>query len=371
MKNFIASKWTLAVALILFLSSTYFITDLSKWTINQYYKFINHPSTFDVSTTGQIGDTIGGTTGPFIALFAGFLTFIAFWAQLKANIQVQQQFKIQQFESQYFEMIRLHKENISEMKITGYSYLKSTTKNSNDTLNETVTETQIERIVEGRKTFVSMVKELNACLSFCRNIGDSLQVPDDIILKIGYRFFFFGSFSQLIREDKFKLFIKECRAELKKVRLEHKETFSGKNDFILNSEKIDLHIKYAPFTGHESRLAHYYRHLFSTVKFVVRKEKEKLFDYKQSREYLKILRAQMSNDEQILLYHNYISGIGEEWESKENLFLSKYRMLHNLPIDRVKHVEKPRKHFSKQIIEIAKILKDRYDPMFEWGDYEN
>ncbi|MDN3694270.1 putative phage abortive infection protein [Chryseobacterium tructae] len=369
MKNLIASKWVLFLAFILFLSSTYFITDLSKWTINQYYKFINHPTNFDVSTTGQIGDTIRGTTGPFIALLAGFLTFIAFWVQFKANIQVQQQFKIQQFESQYFEMIRLHKENISEMRITGYSYLMSTTHNSCDTLNETITKTQIERVVEGRKTFVSMVKELNACLSFCKDIGDSLQVPDDIILKIGYRFFFFGSFSQLIKEDEYKIFIKECRAQLKNVRKEHKETFGGKKDFDLNSGKIDLHIKYAPFTGHESRLVHYYRHLFSTVKFVVKNEKEKLFDYDQSREYLKILRAQMSNDEQILLYHNYISGIGEDWESEENLFLSKYRMLHNLPIDRVKHVEKPRKHFAKKIISIAKKSNSKSDPMFEWADY--
>ena len=77
----------------------------------------------------------------------------------------------------------------------------------------------------------------------------------------------------------------------------------------------------------------------------------------------------MSNDEQILLYHNYISGIGEDWESEENLFLSKYRMLHNLPIDRVKHVEKPRKHFAKKIISIAKKSNSKSDPMFEWGDY--
>ncbi|QIG88178.1 hypothetical protein G6R40_00235 [Chryseobacterium sp. POL2] len=142
----------------------------------------------------------------------------------------------------------------------------STTHNSCDTLNETITKTQIERVVEGRKTFVSMVKELNACLSFCKDMGDSLQVPNDIILKIGYRFFFFGSFSQLINEDEYKIFIKECRAKLKDERKEHKETFGGKKDFDLNSGKIDLHIKYAPFTGHESRLAHYYRHLYTNVR---------------------------------------------------------------------------------------------------------
>ncbi|REC62525.1 hypothetical protein DRF65_10570 [Chryseobacterium pennae] len=370
MKNFFASKWALIITFLIFLSIGYFITVLSNWMLFQYYKYINHPTTFDVSTTGQIGDTIGGTTGPFIALIAGFLTFIAFWAQLRANNQVQEQFKIQQFESQYFEMIKLHKENISEMKITGYSYLTSTTRDTCDNLNETITKTQIERIVDGRKTFVSMVKELNACLSFCKIIGSTLQVPEDKVLQIGYKLFFFGSFSKLVKEDKYEIFIQKCKDQLKEIRREHKESFGEKNEFTTGpdkSNKIELHIKYAPFTGHESRLAHYYRHLFSTVKFVVKKEKEGLFNYKQSREYLKILRAQMSNDEQLLLYHNYISGIGEDWEKKENLFLSKYRMLHNLPIDRVRHIQNPRLHFAKEIINI-KLQSVKNDPMFEWGD---
>nr|WP_257722245.1 putative phage abortive infection protein [Pedobacter cryoconitis] len=126
-------------------------------------------------------------------------------------------------------------------------------------------------------------------------------------------------------------------------------------------------MKYAPFTGHESRLAHYYRHLFSTVKFVVKKQKKGIFDYRKAREYLKILRAQMSNDEQILLYHNYISGLGEDWEKTSNRFLSKYRMLHNLPIHKIKFVEAPRKHFQKRIWEIKSETHGK-DPIFEWGD---
>ena len=44
-------------------------------------------SWIDFSTTGEIGDTIGGIMGPFIAIAAAGLTFIAFWVQYKANIQ--------------------------------------------------------------------------------------------------------------------------------------------------------------------------------------------------------------------------------------------------------------------------------------------
>src|SRR5690349_6936943 len=34
---------------------------------------------------GEIGDAIGGTLGPFIAIAAAILTFFAFWVQLKEN----------------------------------------------------------------------------------------------------------------------------------------------------------------------------------------------------------------------------------------------------------------------------------------------
>lgn len=312
------------IVLCLFVCAGLWIKNLSLWTIFEYYGNIHHPKTFNSETTGQIGDTIGGTTAPFIALMAGFLTFIAFWAQLRANAQVREQFNVQQFESQYFEMIRLHKENINEMKISGYSYLMATSIVKNNALEtETITRTQIERIVDGRKVFVSMVKELNACFNFCTSYAKKYNVAEPELHQIVYRLFFFGSFSLLPGYDQYKDFIEHCKRELKAIREEHKETFGGKKDFVIDGKKIDLHIKYAPFTGHESRLAHYYRHLFSTVKFVVEKEREGLFSYRKAREYLKILRAQMSNDEQILLYHNYISGLGKDWEKPTiNFYLS-------------------------------------------------
>ena len=39
----------------------------------------------DFTKTGQIGDTIGGVMGPFIAMAGVFLTFVAFLMQVRAN----------------------------------------------------------------------------------------------------------------------------------------------------------------------------------------------------------------------------------------------------------------------------------------------
>lgn len=69
---------------------------------------------------GEIGDTIGGITSPFIGLISAILVYLALKAQIDANIQVSSQFQLQKFENQFYEMIRLHKENVNEMTIKGY-----------------------------------------------------------------------------------------------------------------------------------------------------------------------------------------------------------------------------------------------------------
>lgn len=64
----------------------------------------------DFSSTGEIGDTIGGIMGPFVAIAAAGLTFIAFWVQYKANIQQRHDIAIERFESNLFEMIHVQQE---------------------------------------------------------------------------------------------------------------------------------------------------------------------------------------------------------------------------------------------------------------------
>lgn len=48
---------------------------------------------FDFTQTGQIGDTIGGTMGPFVAIAGVLMTFIAFLMQVRANEIQREQLK--------------------------------------------------------------------------------------------------------------------------------------------------------------------------------------------------------------------------------------------------------------------------------------
>lgn len=64
----------------------------------------------DFSNTGEIGDTIGGIMGPFVAIAAALLTFLAFWVQFKANEQQRKDIALERFESNFFELLHFHQE---------------------------------------------------------------------------------------------------------------------------------------------------------------------------------------------------------------------------------------------------------------------
>lgn len=67
-------------------------------------------SWIDFTGTGQIGDTIGGIMGPFVAIAAAGLTFIAFWVQYKANIHQRNDIALERFEKKVFEMLHIQQE---------------------------------------------------------------------------------------------------------------------------------------------------------------------------------------------------------------------------------------------------------------------
>ncbi len=72
----------------------------------------------DYSTTGQIGDTIGGITSPIVNLISAFLVFFALKAQIDANNIIQEQINE--------EKVARSQENQSKELTTLFSYLDKT-----------------------------------------------------------------------------------------------------------------------------------------------------------------------------------------------------------------------------------------------------
>ena len=152
----------LALLIVLFLFFPYWFTTRSWFDI-------------DFSTTGEIGDTIGGILGPFIAIAAAFLTFLAFWVQFKANEQQKSDLQIERFENKFYNLIEIHRNNVSELIIG--------TKTS------------------GRKAYISMFNELKFTYMIIKDYYDNRYkndfpnnpVSDDVIYNISYLVFFLFS----------------------------------------------------------------------------------------------------------------------------------------------------------------------------------
>jgi hypothetical protein len=298
---------------------------------------------FAFTTTGQIGDTIGGLMSPFINLSAVIVTGLAFYMQYRANkLQVQiftdqikqtekqfkqeqlyqeKQNKVQQFESQFFELLRLHKENVDEL---------------------TITSVVNEKPVSKRQAFVTMADEFKTFLSYIEY--DHLPFIDEY--KHAFEIFFWGWNSGHVDIDS----------------LSHSWNRiingPGETDY---SHSID----FREYKGYSSSLGHYFRHLFLIVKFVA--YSDVITDYKSKMKYLKILRAQLSNHEQMMLFYNWLSeDYGGAWENEENRFFTEYKIIHNLWVGEL---------FQHQyIVDTVNALIDKYNrnpketPLFEFQE---
>ena len=95
------------------------------------------------------------------------------------------------------------------------------------------------------------------------------------------------------------------------------------------NKDITQMLEFSLFKGHSHQLAHYYRHLFQTVIFIVN-QNESFISYEKKRNFLRILRSQLSNTEQTLLFYNWYSNFGKQWEDDNNKYFTDYRMIHNL-----------------------------------------
>lgn len=306
-------NWTVALLItfaILCITISFYAPILfTKGWVVDYIRFTD--------VTGYTGDTIGGLMNPFIALAGVIVTGLAFYIQYDANQQQREnlrqeisrqdkQIKLQQFESQFYEMLKLHRENIIEMSISGYD----------DEENGRKKPKRIHATTDGRKVFVTMKTELECIVElFCKRTK-----LDSESFEMCYYLFFFGV-KQFEKEYPNQ---KDFIELLKSARNQHEG--KGENRKVFQSVK--LYFNYRPFSGHASRLGHYFRHLYSAVKFVA--TSEVVVDYEDRMRYLKLLRAQLSNHEQILLFYNWLGDFGTNWENSEQHFFTDYEMIHNL-----------------------------------------
>lgn len=327
MNTFDKKFWIIFIPFLLFifliLSFPYLFTSRS---------FLN----IDFSKTGGIGDTIGGILSPFIALAAAILTFFAFWVQFKANEQQKTDLKIERFENKFYELLRLHKSNIEEL--------------------------QIGKHLNGRKCFVHLYYELRLCYNICEKVIREMGLKDVDIMGLSYKIFFYG-----IGKHSDKYFSNNFNPEEKKAfyRIEKSlktiQDYYNKNKsssvITYNTNEVYILLYYLPFDGHVNKLSHFFRHLFQTANYII-EQNEKLLKESQKYEYIKTLRAQLSNYEQLLMYYNSIAWFDKEWR----VLFTKYRLIKNIPLPLADFYKNPTELYSKEI----DMYKKKGIQVFNW-----
>jgi len=242
-------------------------------------------SKVQATAAGQLGDFVGGYVGTAFLL----LSVVLLYSTLRNQREVAQR---QFFESRFFELIKLHRDNVSEMQLQG---------------------------TEGRRVFIKLLLELRAIAEILKDVAQNQKqtLEPRQALQISYYCLFFGAGADSSRMLRSAL----SRFNPSLVNdLDRQLCDQAVRDRVRQDNKLG----YTPFEGHQSRLGHYYRHLYQSVRYADTQSID-LNKY----DYVKTLRAQLTTHEQVLLLINSLTPIGNDWW-KHDLIL-RYRMVQNIP----------------------------------------
>jgi hypothetical protein len=350
--------------------------------------------------SGSIGSTFG-IMNPFIAIAAAIITFAAFWVQYKANQEMLNDNKKQQIISRFYEMLRIHRDNVKELEwiekihYTKETNLKKMPKDAYGVENVKNQELSIESADEfvtknGRLIFSYYIKEFDITYRIVNIIYPKLDIERKIAM--AYSIFYVGAdderFDYKIRfaiRDALnkKLNVFQFENEIRDIVKSIDITEEQKNALVFVSDSLFYNRDYfslsSPFMGHFEEINNYYRHLFLTVKTITQEE-ERYLSYDEKRDLLRILRAQLTETEQVMLFYNWLSGFGSKWETynvEGNHFFTQYRMIHNLSPSRLVPFYEENDGYEEMIEKFSNHFRDAFltemyckksDPMFAFEE---
>jgi hypothetical protein len=252
-------------------------------------KAFRQSTNVDPESAERLGAFVGGYIGSLFSLTG----IVLLYATLKNQRLTSE---LQNFETKYFELIKMHRDNVAEMRLKDES---------------------------GRRVFVLVLRELRGAIRLAYQVIRDTHdhMTQDQVVVAAYYCVFFGVGPNSSRMLKNYL-----------LALGWDELLTDGFIHIMSDSSTRKQIgqqyflTYLPFDGHQSRLGHYYRHLYQMVKYV---DGQRLDIDKY--EHVKTIRAQLSTPEQILLLVNSLTPMGYDWWGNE--LITKYRLVQNIPQD--------------------------------------
>lgn len=250
---------------------------------------------------GPIGDSIGGFTAPIIGGLNAILVYLAFKEQIKANEQQGNTFVQQQIESRFFELLKIHRDNVMAMKYKEY---------------------------EVRYIFREIKNDIHF---FLTSINDQKETKT-VYLKISYLIVYFGYLSN-------KKYLTSKIEDILLNKNTTKNIFENAFDYqkylgSIEHEDYENLIDFYGGNGQVAVLGTYFRHLFQTIKYI---DEQPSLSYREKYNYIKTLRVQLSEYEQIILFYNSLTFLGEAWElgvdDVNKKLITKYNLIKNILTD--------------------------------------
>ena len=224
---------------------------------------------------GLLGDYVGGFWGTAVGLLTALGVFVTVWYTRRID------YKSKTYQV-FVEMLRTHEEIVSTLEI---------------------------KDLKGREAVSLVLSEFYAIyrvVAETANAGAGWSLQQRI--DIAYTYTFFGAQFQTM-----KILSAFDQAYIKLV-----------GDGVSRLRQENESDKRA-FKGHQNRLSHYFRNLFSAYAFI----EESDLSHTEKQSLGKVLKSKLSNYEQALLAINCICHLGEAWE-REHL-LSTYKPIKNIP----------------------------------------
>jgi len=201
----------------------------------------------------------------------------------------------------------------------------------------------------GREVFVSIKNEFEKIFELVSDylakrkpVKDEAKLDQTDIIKISYTILFFG-----VGDNSDP----QASTALKP----YAKLLPGLNKLIRESKPESKFL----FDGHQSRLGHYFRHLFQTVTFV--HETNLLKTQVQRDFYMRRLRGQLSTFELSVLFLNSFANFGKIWRAyicnnqQPVDLITKYDLIKNIPsgfFTAINHKEYfPNVHYEEDLVE--------------------
>lgn len=243
----------------------------------------------DKELAANFGTFFQGLVGTTAGIAGSLLIVLIFLLQYR-------QAKVTQLENSFYKMLDYHRDNVGSINISDYRTKRT------------------ERLL-GQRAFVVFKLQLFECLKLVENLNKNLanKLSRAQIIDVAYMVFYYGIGKEW-EEFSRKLF-KRYSADL--LQLLHLKIAQIKKD---PKEPRNLG------RTNQTALSAYFRNMYNAILLV---HNNHSLSRKQKNAYIKVLRSQLTNTEQAILYFNVMSRFGKKW--KENNLICEYELIKNLP----------------------------------------